>query len=61
MNNIASDKKYEDIKNGLKKKLLDELTKYNDPRVVEKPCRFEKEPYAGKLQEFQWNKRRERE
>jgi arylsulfatase A-like enzyme len=53
MNNIAEDKGYEGIKTALKMKLFQELKKYNDPRVVETPCRFETQPYAGELQDFQ--------
>lgn len=54
MNNVAYDEHYIEIKTQLNSKLIDELTKYTDPRVVENPCRFENAPYAGELQPFQF-------
>ena len=51
--NVALDPKYSDVKNRLKEKLVTILTNYNDPRLVEEPCRFEFEPYAGHLSKEQ--------
>lgn len=53
MKNLADDPEYTEIKNKLNEKLMDILYEEEDPRVVEKPCRFEHPPYAGELQDFQ--------
>ena len=49
MNNVASDPAFEDIRAELERRLLDILEKQDDPRVTEQPCRYEYEPYAGKV------------
>ena len=49
MNNIAHKEEYLTVKNELKKKLYEVLQSNKDPRVVENPCRYEYEPYAGPL------------
>ena len=53
MKNVAYDEKYSGTKKSLKDRLMKTLEEYNDPRVCENPCRFEAQPYAGPLQEFQ--------
>ena len=49
MFNIANDPKYSDIKRRLEEKLFNVLKKHDDPRILEEPCKFEFEPYAGPL------------
>ena len=49
MFNIANDPKYSDIKRRLEEKLFNVLIKHDDPRILEEPCKFEFEPYAGPL------------
>jgi len=53
MNNLADDPGYSDIKKPLREKLMEVLTEQRDPRVAEAPCRYERAPYAGELQDFQ--------
>jgi arylsulfatase A-like enzyme len=53
MKNLAGDENYAGIKRELNARLISELEKYNDPRIMENPCRFEHQPYAGELQDFQ--------
>ena len=53
MNNVAGQDKYAGVKKELYNKLMKILCEQNDPRVVEKPCRYESQPYAGPLQPFQ--------
>jgi len=53
MNNLAADPRYSDIKEPLCEKLMEVLTEQRDPRVAEAPCRYERAPYAGDLQDFQ--------
>jgi hypothetical protein len=53
MKNLAGDENYAGIKRELNARLISELEKYNDPRIMETPCRFEHQPYAGELQDFQ--------
>ena len=47
MDNVASDRGYEEMRAVLEEKLMGVLREENDPRVVESPPRFEREPYAG--------------
>ena len=49
MNNVAMDPAYEAIRAMLEAKLLAILQAENDPRLMEQPCRYEYEPYAGKV------------
>jgi len=53
MNNVADKEEYSQIKKELNAKLMKILVEQNDPRIVETPCRFENQPYAGPLQPFQ--------
>ncbi|CAG7621260.1 Ulvan-active sulfatase [Paenibacillus solanacearum] len=53
MHNLADEPQYTDVKRELNAALMAELRRQQDPRVTETPCRFEQEPYAGKLQPFQ--------
>ena len=50
MHNVAGDPSYEQVRVELEKKLLDILEVQNDPRLMEQPCRYEYEPYAGKVE-----------
>jgi len=47
MNNVAGDPTYRAPRKELAAKLMHVLRRNDDPRVVETPCRFEHEPYAG--------------
>ncbi len=47
--NIAEDPKYAATRARLAKRLLRVLESQNDPRLMEQPCRYEAEPYAGPL------------
>ncbi len=47
MNNLAGNTDFAKVKEQLAKRLMDELTRANDPRVVENPPRFELPPFAG--------------
>jgi arylsulfatase A-like enzyme len=47
LNNLAGNTDFAKVKNKLAKQLMDELTRAKDPRVVEKPPRFELPPFAG--------------
>jgi hypothetical protein len=49
MNDVAGDRAYGDIKEKLAATLMQVLRENHDPRVVESPCRFEHEPFAGTL------------
>ena len=53
MNNVALDPSYSKIRQLLNKNLLDVLQKNLDPRLIENPCRFEFEPFAGPLSKEQ--------
>ena len=53
MRNVAGDPGFADIKRGLRDALMNVLIEQKDPRVTERPCRFEHAPYAGDLQDFQ--------
>lgn len=45
--NVASDRGYEDTRRELAAQLMEILRDQDDPRVVESPCRFEHEPYTS--------------
>lgn len=45
--NVASDPKYSKIREELNAKLMAELTRTGDPRVVAPDCPYEKPPFAG--------------
>ena len=47
MNNVADDPAYANVRSQLEGRLLAELTAQDDPRLMEQPCRYEFEPYAG--------------
>ena len=47
MNNVAADPAYANIRGELEGRLLGILKQQNDPRLMEQPCRYEFEPYAG--------------
>jgi len=47
MRNRADDSSYAQIREELEKRLLALLAEQEDPRVAEKPCRYEAPPYAG--------------
>lgn len=49
MNNVAEDPEYEHIRADLESRLLAILEREEDPRLTEQPCRYEYEPYAGKV------------
>lgn len=49
INNVASDAKYDKVRQELKRQLMGELKRTEDPRVVENPPRYEIPPYAGPL------------
>ena len=47
VNNLAGNTDFAKVKEQLAKRLIAELTRANDPRVVENPPRFELPPFAG--------------
>ena len=47
MNNVADDPAYANVKRQLEGRLIALLEAQNDPRLMEQPCRYEYEPYAG--------------
>ncbi len=49
MINVAGDPEYAEVRAELEARLLAELEKQADPRLTEEPCRYEYEPYAGKV------------
>lgn len=49
MNNVATDPKYANVKGQLEARLKLLLEEQDDPRLMEQPCRYEFEPYAGPL------------
>ncbi len=53
LHNLADDPSYDNVRKSLEQRLLELLRAENDPRLTEQPCRYEFEPYAGPLQEFQ--------
>lgn len=53
LNNVADDPAYANIRKSMEARLLSLLREQNDPRLMERPCRYEMEPYAGPLADFQ--------
>jgi arylsulfatase A-like enzyme len=53
MHNVADDPAYANIRKTMQERLFQILQEQNDPRLMEQPCRYEFEPYAGPLSEFQ--------
>ncbi len=53
VHNRADDPRLAEIKEELHNRLMQVLQEQDDPRVTEDPCRFESQPYAGELQDFQ--------
>ena len=51
MNNVATDPQYEPVRARMEARLMVILEEQNDPRLMEQPCRFELEPYAGPVTE----------
>ena len=47
MNNVAEDPAYANVRSQLAGRLLAILEEQDDPRLMEQPCRYEFEPYAG--------------
>lgn len=47
LNNVANDPRYANIKGQMEAQLLQLLEEADDPRLMEQPCRYEFEPYAG--------------
>ena len=47
MENVALDPAYDNIRGGLEARLKLVLETQNDPRLMEQPCRYDFEPYAG--------------
>ena len=47
MNNVADDPAYANVRRQLEARLLALLEEQDDPRLMEQPCRYEFEPYAG--------------
>ena len=51
MVNVAGDPEYAEIRSQLNEQLMSVLREQDDPRLVESPPRFEREPYAGPVSE----------
>ena len=49
MNNVADQPDYQHARTILSDELMRVLRQYDDPRLVEVPCRFEHAPYAGPI------------
>ncbi len=47
MSNVAHDRAYANVRGEMANRLLKILEAQNDPRLMEQPCRYEFEPYAG--------------
>ena len=47
MNNVADDPKYANVRGQMEARLHRILEEQDDPRLMEQPCRYELEPYAG--------------
>ena len=47
MSNVADDPAYANVRSQLEGRLIDVLRVQDDPRLMEQPCRYEFEPYAG--------------
>ena len=51
MNNVATDPAYANVRGQMADRLLKILEEQDDPRLMEQPCRYELEPYAGPPQD----------
>jgi uncharacterized sulfatase len=49
LNNVADEAAYAEVKAELAARLKGVLEEHDDPRLTEQPCRYEYEPYAGKV------------
>ncbi len=49
LTNVAADPAFENVRATLEQRLLAVLEAQDDPRLMEQPCRYEYEPYAGKV------------
>ena len=49
LHNVAGEPEYATVRARLEQELLALLEAQNDPRLMEQPCRYEYEPYAGKV------------
>ena len=49
LHNVAAEPAYETVRADLEARLLAVLEEQRDPRLMEQPCRYEYEPYAGKV------------
>ena len=47
LENVAERAEYSNVRGELEGRLLNVLESQNDPRLMEQPCRYEFEPYAG--------------
>lgn len=47
LENVAERSEYSNVRGELEGRLLNVLESQNDPRLMEQPCRYEFEPYAG--------------
>ena len=47
MSNVADDPAYANVRGEMADRLVKLLQEQNDPRLMEQPCRYEFEPYAG--------------
>jgi hypothetical protein len=47
LTNVADDPAYETVRAEMESRLFAVLEAQDDPRLMEQPCRFELEPYAG--------------
>ena len=47
LSNVAEEAAYANVRGNLENRLMQILQEQQDPRLVEEPCRFEYEPYAG--------------
>eukprot|EP00929_Paragymnodinium_shiwhaense_P121356 TRINITY_DN93573_c0_g1_i1.p1 TRINITY_DN93573_c0_g1~~TRINITY_DN93573_c0_g1_i1.p1 ORF type:complete len:555 (-),score=112.08 TRINITY_DN93573_c0_g1_i1:191-1855(-) len=52
LRNLADDPDYAQVVEKLDQQLKTVLTAHNDPRLVEHPCRYELEPYAGIIAKY---------
>ena len=51
LHNVANDSRYANVRQMMEERLLAVLRTQDDPRLLEQPCRYEFEPYAGPLPE----------
>jgi arylsulfatase A-like enzyme len=51
LHNVANDPRYANVRQMMEERLLAVLTAQDDPRLMEQPCRYEFEPYAGPLEQ----------